>query len=378
MPVGVPADRVVAFAGQERRLLRAPGDRKLIFSGEVRNAAEKVLKAFAAPFHLARRTIYVSPSIGIAHFPADGADADAAMYRAKDRGRNTYALYTSDLNASRGQRLSLESELHTAIERDELVLHYQPKVNLRTGRIDGAEALVRWQHPTLGLLGPDEFVPLAEETGLIGPLGEWVLEQACAQSQAWRDAGFPPVRVAVNLSARQFQLAKMEDVVASVLRRTGLDPSRLELELTETLAFQDPAAITATLEDLRTMGVHSSIDDFGTGYSGLSYLDRFPVTSLKIDKSFVSRIGPDRPDSPIVLAVIALAKGLNMEVVAEGVETEQQLEFLREHGVDQMQGFLFSQAVPAEQFESLLMLETVSPGPGRLHLVESLPLVREA
>jgi diguanylate cyclase (GGDEF)-like protein len=374
------AKRLQEELGPHRTVARLSGDEFAILLPDITSAAdskavaERLLAAFTAPFNLHRRTLYVSPSIGVAHAPADGMDADtllrnadAAMYRAKERGRNTYALYTSDLNASGGRRISLESELHTAIEKRQLVLHYQPKVDLANSRIVGAEVLLRWQHPELGLLPPSEFVPLAEETGMIGVIGEWVLEQACIQNQAWQDAGFPSIRMAVNMSARQFQLAKMEDVVASVLRRTGLEPDRLELELTETLSLQDPEAISATLHDLRRMGVHASIDDFGTGYSGLSYLDRFPVTSVKIDKSFVSAIGAgDRADAPIVVAVIALAKGLDLEVVAEGVETEEQLEFLRRHGCDQMQGYLFSPPVPAEQFETLLMLETVSPGPGRL------------
>ena len=373
------ARRLQEELGPTRTVARLSGDEFAVLLPDITSvadskaAAERLLAAFTAPFNLNRRTLYVSPSIGIAHAPADGMDADtllrnadAAMYRAKERGRNTYAMYTSDLNASGGRRLSLESELHTAIDKHQLVLHYQPKVDLANSRIVGAEVLLRWQHPELGLLAPSEFVPLAEETGMIGVIGEWVLEQACAQNQAWQDAGFPAIRMAVNMSARQFQLGKMEDVVAAVLRRTGLDPCRLELELTETLSLQDPEAISATLHDLRRMGVHASIDDFGTGYSGLSYLDRFPVTSVKIDKSFVSAIGGERADAPIVVAVIALAKGLDLEVVAEGVETEEQLRFLREHGCDQMQGFLFSPPVPAEQFETLLMLETVSPGPGRL------------
>jgi EAL domain-containing protein (putative c-di-GMP-specific phosphodiesterase class I) len=228
------------------------------------------------------------------------------------------------------------------------------------------EALARWHHPKLGFIDPAEFIPLAEETGLIVPLGEWAIESACRQNKAWQDAGFPAITVAVNLSARQFQQQKIEDLTASILRRTGLDARFLEYEVTESLALQDPEAISATLRDLKEMGVQCAIDDFGTGYSGLSYLTRFPIDRLKIDKSFVKTIGEDGGNAPIVVAVVAMAHSLNMEVVAEGVETQEQLEFLRRLGCDQMQGYLFSRPLPADRLENLLMLELVIPGPGRL------------
>jgi EAL domain-containing protein (putative c-di-GMP-specific phosphodiesterase class I) len=227
------------------------------------------------------------------------------------------------------------------------------------------EALLRWQHPELGLLQPASFISLAEESGLIVPIGEWALHEACRQNREWSDAGFAPLVVAVNLSLRQFQQQPIGDVTARILRSTGLDPRQLELEVTESLAMQEPDSVTATLGDLRAMGVHCSIDDFGTGYSGLSQLTRLPVDKLKIDKSFVATIDSDR-EAPIVMAVVALAHGLGLEVVAEGVETDAQLERLRELGCDEMQGFLFSRPVSADHFEQLLMLETVSPGPGRL------------
>jgi EAL domain-containing protein (putative c-di-GMP-specific phosphodiesterase class I) len=283
------------------------------------------------------------------------------MYRAKERGRNNYQLYTADMNVRAHERLALETSLHTAISRDELVLHYQPKVDLRTGRIVGMEALVRWQHPQRGLLSPASFIPLAEDTGLIVPLGEWVLETACEQTQKWHEAGHESLTVAVNFSARQFVQQRVENLVARKLRDSGLDAQALELELTESLTMQDADAIRTTLGDLRLMGVRCSIDDFGTGYSGLSYLTRLPIDRLKIDKCFVHEIARGDDDARIVAAVIALAHNLRLGVTAEGVETTEQLDFLREHGCDEMQGFLFSRPVPAAQFEGLLQLERVSP-----------------
>jgi diguanylate cyclase (GGDEF)-like protein len=372
-----PADTVARLGGDEFGLLLPD----VASFDEAAEVAEAVLEAFREPFVVGRQQLHVSPSIGIAHFPHDGLEperllrnADAAMYRAKDRGRNTYRLYTPDMNANAADRLSLESDLHRAIERNELVVHYQPKVDLRTGQITGAEALVRWDHPRLGVLPPDHFIPLAEESGFILPLGEWVLEEACRQAKRWQDLGFPGFSVAVNLSPRQFQMQQVSDVVASVLRRTELAPERLEVEVTEGLALHEPDEVTSTLTDLQAMGVRCSIDDFGTGYSGLSYLDRFPVSGLKIDKCFVQAIEAPGGEAPIVRAVIAMAKGLLLDVVAEGVETDAQLEFLRANGCDQIQGFLFSQPVPAHEFEVLLMLERVSPGPGRIRAGYRPPL----
>ncbi|MGK2928953.1 MAG: putative bifunctional diguanylate cyclase/phosphodiesterase [Acidimicrobiales bacterium] len=323
--------------------------------------AEKVLDAFRVPFEIAGRQLFVSPSIGVSLHPDDARDAeellrnaDAAMYRAKENGRNTFELYTRALNERAHQRLSLESSLHKAVEREELVMHYQPKVDLRSGQIVGMEALMRWEHPELGQLLPGEFIPLAEENGLIVPLGEWALEQACRQTRAWADEGHTALTVAVNLSARQFQHQEVGDMVARVLRLTGLDPASLELELTESLVLQDPEAVMATLHDLKAMGVKCSIDDFGTGYSGLQYLTRFPIDKLKIDRFFVSEISNGGGNARIVAAVIALAHGLRLEVIAEGVESDEQRRFLLEHGCDEMQGFLFSQAIPAMAFEALL------------------------
>jgi len=334
--------------------------------------ARKLLVAFRDPFNLGKRQLYVSPSIGVALYPRDGEqpdtllkNADAAMYAAKDRGRNTYAVYTPGLNDKAHEWLDLESALHGAIGR-ELIVHYQPKIAVDTGRVVGVEALVRWQHPTLGLLGPDKFIPVAEESGLIAPLGEWVLETACAQAEEWRQNGYPPITVAVNLSARQFQLQPVADVVAAALRRTGLPAHMLELELTESLALQGDESTFNTIEELKAMGVKCSVDDFGVGYSNFGYLDTLPIDRIKIDKGFVGKINTAADKPALVLGIIALGRGLGLDVVAEGVETREQLEFLATHGCDQIQGYVFSRPLPAEELSSLLMLELVSPDAGGL------------
>ena len=335
--------------------------------------ARKVLDVFREPFQLGKRQLYVTASIGVAVYPRDGdsaetmmKNADAAMYAAKERGRDTFHVYTPVLNALAHEKLDLESSLHQAIERGELVLHYQPKVAVVSGRVEGVEALVRWRHPELGLLGPDRFIPLAEETGLIVPLGEWVLETACAQAAEWVEAGYPPIQMAVNLSARQFQLQSIPEMVASVLRRTGLDPTLLELELTESLALQGDDSTRETLEQLVAMGVRCAVDDFGVGFSNFGYLDTLPIHEIKIDKTFVAKIGEDSEQPALVVGIIALGRGLGLKVVAEGVENRRQLDVLRALECDTIQGFFFSRPLPADELATLLMLEVVSPGQGRL------------
>jgi diguanylate cyclase (GGDEF)-like protein len=341
---------------------------------DARRVAEKVRLEFVEPFAIGDRRLFVTASIGVALYPQDGLDqytllknADAAMYRAKDRGRDQWQLYTPDINAQADERLDLESALHTAIDDGKLELHYQPKVELESGRVVGVEALVRWKKDGV-YLPPDNFIPVAEESGLVAPLGRWVMETACHQGKAWADAGFP-ITVAVNLSARQFQLQDIDDVVAQALRKSGLDPAQLELELTESLALQDSDAIRDVLQSVKSLGVKCSIDDFGVGFSNLGYLGTLPIDKIKIDKSFVRRINSPDGKSALVVGIIALARGLGLEVVAEGVETKEELEFLRQHGCDQIQGYLFSQAIPADQLTTLLMLESL-PGEGRLGKLE--------
>jgi EAL domain-containing protein (putative c-di-GMP-specific phosphodiesterase class I) len=300
-------------------------------------------------------------SMGVAAWPSDGADeaalmrhADIAMYRAKELGRNTYQFYSSAMNARTLERLRLESELRHALERDEFVLHYQPQVALDSGRIVGMEALLRWNHPELGMVPPDQFIGLAEETGLIVAIGDWVLRTACAQNQRWQRAGYPGLRVAVNLSARQFAAQDLASSIRAVLEATGLAADCLDIELTESSLMADVDSAVASMHELKALGVQLSIDDFGTGYSSLAYLKRFPIDVLKIDKSFVRDVMADPADAAIVTSIIALAHNLKLHVIAEGVETAEQLVYLRQHGCDDVQGYYFSRPVPAAAFERLL------------------------
>ena len=311
------------------------------------------------PFAVDGRELFVTASAGISLYPDDGSDAetlvknaDTAMYRAKEQGRDNYQLYTPAMNATALERLALESSLRKALAQDELVLYYQPIFD-RTGRAHGVEALLRWRHPELGLILPSEFIPLAEITGVILPMGPWVLRGACAQAWIWQER-HPGLSVAVNLSARQFQEPGLVGHVTDALADTGLEPRLLKLEITESNAMQNAQTSIQTLRELKALGVQISIDDFGTGYSSLSYLRRFPIDTLKIDRSLIRDIGSDPDDAAIAGAVIALAHTLKLEVVAEGVETRGQLEFLVASGCDRMQGYLFSPPVPAESCEELL------------------------
>lgn len=325
------------------------------------SVCEDIMRELALPFSIRGHEIYVTCSIGISIAPNDGDEeqvlmrnADAAMYRAKEQGRNTYQFYTADMNARAFERLALENSLRHALERNELRVYYQPKVNAATGKITGAEALVRWQHPDMGLVSPAKFIPLAEESGLIVPIGEFVMRTACAQNKVWQDAGFTPITMAVNLSARQLHEAELVATVANVLKETGLDASWLELELTESMLMQQVAGPEKLLRALKDIGIELSIDDFGTGFSSLSYLKRFPIDYLKIDRSFIQDVPGDSNDAAIVMAVIAMADSLNLKVVAEGVEKQEQIDFLHNYGCDDVQGFFFSQPVPSEKFTELL------------------------
>jgi len=323
--------------------------------------AQSLLTKLAPAFQIDAHEFFLSASIGIAVFPKDGdggeallKNASAAMRKAKINGGDAYRFYAHDMNARSLERLNMESGLRRALEKGEFVLHYQPQLNLRSGEIIGAEALVRWQSPERGLVPPNDFIPLAEETGLIVALGEWVLRTACLQNRAWQAAGLAPITMAVNLSARQFAAQDVVALASRVLQETGLDPCYLELELTESAAMADAEAFIDTAEKLKGLAINLTIDDFGTGFSSLSYLKRFALERLKIDQSFVADITFDPNSAAIALAVIALSHSLKLKTIAEGVETEAQLNFLRAHGCDEMQGYYFSRPLPAAAFELLL------------------------
>jgi len=325
-------------------------------------AAERILAAMSVPFHLADHELPVTCSIGVAVFPPDGGDKDSvvkhagvAMHAAKGRGSHNYQFYSSDLNAKALQKLSLGNDLRKGIERDELRLFYQPKVDIRSGKVIGAEALVRWMHPERGLVPPLEFIPLAEENGLIVPLGEWVLQAACRQTRAWRDAGLPVPRVAVNVSSHQFRERRLPETVAAALAGTGALVGDISIELTEGVIMENAKANVEALHKLKEMGLKLAIDDFGTGYSSLSYLNRFPLDELKIDRSFVMEVKAPEDRAVIITAIIAMAHSLGLRVVAEGVETEVQLAFLGSQGCDEYQGYLKSKPVPADEFTAKFM-----------------------
>jgi diguanylate cyclase (GGDEF)-like protein/PAS domain S-box-containing protein len=350
-------DTVARLGGDEFLILLADLNRV----DDVYIVAQKILDALEQPFRLEERDVHLTASIGISLYPQDGDDfdtllghADVAMYRAKDLGRGTYQFFTPAMREELKARVELEAQLRQALGRNELRLAFQPKADLATGAITGAEALLAWDRAELGAVAPASFIPLAEETGLIVPIGEWVLRSACAQAKAWIDAGLPPVAVAVNLSARQFLHHDIVALVEDVLNETGLPPELLELELTESLFARDVDKVAATIQRLQSSGVRFSVDDFGTGYSSLSQLKRFRVDRLKIDQSFVRNIDTDRNNAAIALAIISLAHGLGLKVIAEGVETAEQCAFLRKHGCDEMQGYYFSRPLPAEGIAALL------------------------
>ena len=361
------AARLTACVHEGNTIARLSGDEFGIILSDVAHVdditktAENILEIFSQPFYVGQRELFITPSLGLTVYPFDEEsqaegllkNAEIAMYGAKERGRNNYQYYSVDMTATVSRHLILEHAMRRALDRGEFLLHYQPQIDTTSGKTVGMEALVRWRHPKYDLMSPSEFIPLAEETGLILPLGEWALRTACAQNRAWQNAGFVPVRVAVNLSARQFQQAALLDMIRRVLKETGLEPSSLELEITESVLMQNTESTIATLQDLHAMGVHLSIDDFGTGYSSLSYLKRFPIDSLKIDQSFVRDIPRDADDSAIATAIIAMAHSLGVKVIAEGVENENQLAFLRAQHCDTMQGFYFGKPLPAEDVVSV-------------------------
>ncbi len=324
--------------------------------------AQGIKDIFESPFHFAGQELFVQASIGISLHPDDGVDAMAllktagtALNRAKEQGGNDYQFYTSGRTTKALRQLVLENNLRPGLEREEFLVYYQPQVNIESCQIVGIEALVRWQHPGLGLLYPQEFIRMAEESGLIVSLGEWILRAACVQCKSWQDAGFEPLRLGINLSARQFQQPRLIPIIEQILTETGLDPRYLEFELTEGSVMKDPDEAIKKLNELKQMGVTISIDDFGTGYSSLNYLKRFPIDTLKIDQSFVREISTDPEGAAIVTAIITLAHALKLNVIAEGVETEEQFKFLRSLGCDEVQGFLFGKPISANEFTAMLI-----------------------
>lgn len=319
--------------------------------------ARRVRESIAQPFDIDGEQIFITASIGIVAYPDNGEDAEtllqhagAALHDAKDRGRDNCQPFCEALNERAVTRLFIEKGLRKAIERDELLVHYQPKVDICTGVTLGMEALVRWNHPDLGIVPPTQFIPIAEERDLIAPIGEWVLRQACRQTRSWQEEGLAPLRVSINLSPKQFKQESLVQTVKTVLADTRLDPSLLELEVTESVLMDDIESALSTMKALQAVGVQLSIDDFGTGYSSLSYLKRFPIDTLKIDRTFIRDISHNQDDAAIVVAIIGLAHNLHLRVVAEGAEDREQLDFLRRHGCDQVQGFFFSHPLPEEEF----------------------------
>ncbi|MDK2846684.1 MAG: hypothetical protein PWP34_37 [Desulfuromonadales bacterium] len=371
-------DRLLQIAAQRLQesvrgadtVARLGGDEFVILLAEVANeedvgkVAKKILDKLTAPFQIGDREITVTASLGISIYPRDGGDeetlirnADIAMYRAKEEG-NSFRLYAPEMNLVVHEAMEMEADLRRALERDELLLHYQPKIDLATDEIEGAEALLRWQHPVRGMISPGTFIPLAEETGLILPIGEWVLQEICAQIKTWQASGLKVVPIAANLSARQFRNDDLVTTVSRIMQETELPPRLLELELTESMIMRDPQAAAKTMQELNELGVSLALDDFGTGYSSLNYLRRFPVDCLKIDRSFIADVAEDDSASAVATSIIAIAHSLGLQAVAEGLETERQREFLRKCGCDSYQGYLFSPPLAVGDFTEMLRRHT--------------------
>jgi diguanylate cyclase (GGDEF)-like protein len=347
---------------------RQGGDEFVLVLSEMTHAsdavgtAKKILAAVAEPHFVLGHELHITATIGVSVYPEDGHDvetlvrnADTAMYHAKERGSGCYQFFQREMNVRAVERQSLEHGLRRALGRQEFILHYQPKMDLESGGMSGAEALIRWRHPDRGLMLPTQFVPIAEDSGLIVPIGRWVLGEACRQAQAWQDAGLRPMPVAVNVSAVEFWSPDFLDDVRRIVEQTRLKPCYLELELTESVLMAHGESTVSVLRGLKALGVQLALDDFGTGYSSLSYLNEFPIDALKVDESFVRTITDDPRGAPIVCAVISMAKSLNQRVIAEGVETVEQLAFLRAQHCDEGQGYYFSRPLAAEQFAKLLV-----------------------
>ena len=359
--------RMVSCVRHSDTISRQGGDEFVLLLPYIEHAddaalsAQKILAALVPPHHIDQHDLHISVSIGISIYPDDGQDAetlikgaDAAMYHAKENGRNNYKFFEQSMNARAVQRQFIESGLRHALERQEFVLHYQPKIHLQSGTMVGVEALIRWQHPQRGLLPPAQFVPVAEDCGLILPIGRWVLREACRQARAWQDAGLPPITIAVNTSALEFQARDFLENIRATLEESRLQPRYLELELTESVLMRDAESTDSMLHALAEFGVKLTVDDFGTGYSSLSYLRQFPINTLKIDQSFVKQMTNNPDDAAIVTAVISMGKSLKQRVLAEGVETPEQYAFLRTQQCDEGQGNYFGRPVLAEEFAGLL------------------------
>jgi len=361
------AERLMGCVRHLDTISRQGGDEFVLLLPYIEHAedaaftAQKILVALAQPHRIDENTIHIGASIGISIYPDDGQDAetlikcaDSAMYHAKENGRNNYQFFEQGMNVRAVERQFIEGGLRRALELQEFVLHYQPKINLHNGAIVGVEALIRWRHPQRGLLSPVQFVPIAEDCGLILPIGRWVLREACRQARAWQDAGLPPITVAINTSAAEFRADDFLDNLRATLEASRLEPRFLELELTESVLMRDAEATGSVLHALADLGIKLAVDDFGTGYSSLSYLRRFPIDTLKIDQSFVSRMTHNPDDAAVVGAVISMAKSLRLRVIAEGVETAEQAAFLQTQHCDEGQGYLFGRPVAAEALASLL------------------------
>jgi diguanylate cyclase (GGDEF)-like protein/PAS domain S-box-containing protein len=361
------AKRLLASVRTSDTVSRIGGDEFVVLLSEVAHAGDagvkagKILAALNAPLEIDQHNLRVTASIGVTTYPEDGQEtamliknADLAMYQAKENGRNNYQFFEKDMNVRALERQSVEENLRFALDRDELVMHYQPKINLKTGEITGVEALIRWQHPERGLIGPLQFISVAEDCGLMLPIGNWVLRESCRQAKEWQDAGLRPIEMAVNVSSIEFRNEDFLEGVRAILEETGLSPHYLGLELTESVLMQHAEFTVPVLKKLKAMGVRLAIDDFGTGYSSLSYLRQFPIDTLKVDQSFVNGINADTDDATIINAVINMGGNLKHRVIAEGVETIEQVAFLQAHGCDEGQGYYFSHPVPASQFAKLL------------------------
>jgi diguanylate cyclase (GGDEF)-like protein/PAS domain S-box-containing protein len=368
------ARRLVQCVREVDTVSREGGDEFVIILPDLerpehaRTVADKILKEVARPVEIAGHDIHITPSIGISHYPNDATDvqqllkhADNAMYQAKDAGRATVRFYTTDLNFLLSKRLEIESRLRKAIENEEFFLRYQPQVDLESGRISGMEALIRWNDPKKGEVSPNDFIPVAEELGLIVPIGEWVFRTACRQLKRWEQEGVAPLTVSINISPRQFMSRRLVGTLLAIVQETGADPRRIELEITETMIMRNIEQSIETLAQLRAAGMQVAVDDFGVGYSSLNQLTRLPASSMKIDRSFINNLPGDLPSGSITEAIIAMAKRLKLRVIAEGVENRAQLDFLRANNCEAFQGYLFSRPITALEATAMLRAQAIAP-----------------